>query len=131
MPTGEPYAWLTSISSNHIVYIYPLAREEVVIGRSPACHFSIPEFSGDFKYVSRKHARITHRLGDKSIFIEDLGSSHGTYVNGDEKNPLKGQRRLNWDDQITLGGATESPGVCMIKLTKEMPDVAVTAYKST
>ena len=129
MPAGKPYAWLVRIENNHIAKAYPLDREEVLIGRLPTCHVSIPPYDPQYKYVSQRHARITHRLGDHSIFIEDIGSSHGTFINADAKNPVKGRRLLQWEDQITLGGATERPGVCLLRLTKGVPPPPGTAFK--
>lgn len=52
-------------------------RQELVIGRSRALHVSLPEVLS----VSRRHARLTHR--DEAVILEDLGSTNGTYVNGD------------------------------------------------
>ena len=43
----------------------------------------------DSEHVSRQHAHIVSR--DAELFIEDLGSTNGTFVNGKliEKSPLK------------------------------------------
>ncbi len=65
---------------------------EVFIGRTPECDVILYE-SG----VSRKHARIF--VEANAFFIEDLGSSNGTRVNG-----ATVQRQvLNDGDAITLG----------------------------
>jgi serine protease Do len=49
--------------------------------------------------LSRRHARITH-LPDGAIEIEDLGSTNGTYVNGQR---LMTRRRLEPGDVIEVG----------------------------
>ncbi len=48
---------------------------QVVVGRGPGCNIPI-----DDTYASQQHARI-FKEGD-GYFIEDLGSTNGTYVNG-------------------------------------------------
>jgi pSer/pThr/pTyr-binding forkhead associated (FHA) protein len=47
----------------------------LTIGRSSGCSLKIPDPA-----VSRKHARLVMANGE--WFIQDLGSSGGTYVNG-------------------------------------------------
>ena len=54
--------------------IFPLS-EEVTIGRAPGC--SVP--LADDTYVSQLHARIYIREGQP--FVEDLGSTNGTFLN--------------------------------------------------
>ena len=62
---------------------FPLPGELVTIGRGEACDLRIP--LGD---VSRKHCTVL-REGDK-LTVQDLGSSNGTYVNGNRalESPL-------------------------------------------
>lgn len=50
-----------------------IAKDEVLIGRDPACDIHI-----DSDMVSRKHARLIHRRG--KFLIEDMDSLNGTYV---------------------------------------------------
>jgi ABC transport system ATP-binding/permease protein len=50
--------------------------------------------------VSRHHATLTYRGGDQPI-LEDLGSTNGTYVNG---NLLRSPRLLDPNDLVFLGG---------------------------
>lgn len=47
----------------------------VLIGRGADCQLIL-----DDDYVSTRHARIV--AGDSGIYVEDLGSTNGTYVNG-------------------------------------------------
>lgn len=51
-----------------------LVTPETVMGRDPRCHVTIPDSS-----VSGRHARIYHSDGE--WYVEDLGSTNGTYVN--------------------------------------------------
>ena len=49
---------------------------EVTVGRAAGCHIALP----DDTFVSQLHARVFERSGQ--VYVEDLGSSNGTYVNG-------------------------------------------------
>lgn len=49
--------------------------DTVLIGRSADTQVTIPD-----KSISRHHARITQ--SDEGFFVEDLGSTNGTFVNG-------------------------------------------------
>lgn len=72
---------------------FPLEMEsEVVIGRSSELDMVLVE-----DMVSRRHARITTYGGE--IFIEDFGSTNGTFVNGEKIT----KARLKEGDRILVG----------------------------
>jgi len=72
---------------------YPLAEEgELVIGRSSELDMVLIE-----DMVSRKHARISLQQGE--ISISDLGSTNGTFVNGEKVK----RARLKEGDRIPIG----------------------------
>jgi hypothetical protein len=48
--------------------------DELIIGRADKCHVVISD-----SYASQVHARVFRRNG--SVFIEDMGSTNGTYLN--------------------------------------------------
>lgn len=52
-----------------------LASGMIMIGRGADCQLLL-----DDDYVSTRHARVV--AGDSGLYIEDLGSTNGTYVNG-------------------------------------------------
>jgi pSer/pThr/pTyr-binding forkhead associated (FHA) protein len=52
---------------------YDLA-EEVTVGRAPGCGVSIPDVT-----VSQLHARVFRQ--DGRLYVEDLGSTNGTWLN--------------------------------------------------
>jgi len=54
---------------------FSLTRDVTVIGRREDAHFRIP-----LTDVSRKHCRLV--INGNSLFVEDLGSSNGTFHNG-------------------------------------------------
>lgn len=62
------------------------------IGRSQDCDAVIPDFR-----ISRVHARLMTENGES--FVEDAGSRHGTFVNGQRCQ----RARLKPKDEITLG----------------------------
>ena len=72
---------------------FDLEQAELVIGREVGVEILI-ESPG----ISRRHARLS--LQNDVYTIEDLGSSNGTFVNGER---LSAPRRLKHGDQIRLG----------------------------
>jgi hypothetical protein len=75
---------------------FPLRMDrEVLIGRSSDLDMVLVE-----DMVSRKHAVITTQGGQ--ILIQDLGSTNGTFVNG-EKIDRTRKTRLNAGDRILIG----------------------------
>lgn len=74
---------------------FSLSEGEVIIGRDPNVHISI-----NIPEVSRRHARL--RFETDSYIIEDLGSTNGTFVNGQR---LSGPHVLRPGAKIQLGDA--------------------------
>ena len=84
---------------------FPVHEDEAYIGRWDADSGIFPDVDLDSDdpeaKVSRRHARITRR-GDQ-YFIEDLGSTNGTFVNRGRRL-LPGDRQpLNDGDEIIIG----------------------------
>lgn len=71
---------------------FSVARDVTVIGRREDCDLRIP--IGD---VSRKHCRLLKEAD--TLRLEDLGSSNGTYVNGNRVQ----EAILNAGDWIGIG----------------------------
>jgi hypothetical protein len=72
---------------------YPLPKSgEVVIGRSSELDMVLVE-----DMVSRRHAKIS--VTDDEISIQDLGSTNGTFVNGEKVTRAK----LNEGDRVLIG----------------------------
>lgn len=90
---SEPRYALRFISGKYQGGEYPLAEgQEIVIGRSSELDMVLVE-----EMVSRKHARIA--LADGTINIEDLGSTNGTFVNGEKVQ----QGTLREGDRVLIG----------------------------
>ena len=101
---------------------YPLEGDEILIGREPSSTLQI-----DSPGVSRKHARLTYQ--NNQYLIEDLGSSNGTFVNGERISkpwPLKN------GDMIGIGRLTQLeyqavlPPVSATMIESDLPLVAGT-----
>ncbi len=73
--------------------VYPLDRERVMVGRSRFCDIRLQEDT-----VSRLHAAFT--TAEQGVMLEDLGSSNGTFVNG---QPVVGITRLAVGDVVRFG----------------------------
>jgi len=87
-------AWaLRFISGKYQGGEFPLKMSrQVTIGRSSELDMVLVE-----DMVSRKHAKIT--VGPGKVLIEDLGSTNGTFVNGEKIR----QARLKEGDRILIG----------------------------
>lgn len=72
---------------------FPLG-DELTVGRAPSCHVALPEDS----YASQLHARIYRR--DGRLWLEDLGSTNGTYLNA---KPIKAPVALRRGDRVQVG----------------------------
>src|SRR5262245_27922762 len=82
--------------------VFETTKRRVTIGRARADLDVDLDLSPD-KTVSRPHAAIV--VDDGRFFIEDLGSSRGTLVNGEDVKGM-GRRRLSPGDSIQLGDTT-------------------------
>lgn len=62
----------------------------------------ISDIAIDNQTVSRKHAIIQGKKDDHYIYLYDLGSTHGTFVNK-EKLPARTFKKLNPFDSVKFG----------------------------
>lgn len=67
--------------------------DEITVGRAAGCQITL-----DDTYVSQLHARIFRR--DGQIFVEDLGSTNGTYLN---RKKLTSPTVYKKGDQLQVG----------------------------
>jgi len=85
----------------HESIVWPIKRGPLTIGRSPESKLCL-----EHPKLSRKHCRIDYR--DNELWIEDLGASNGTYLNG-ELLGVKVPQALGASSEICLG----REGVCV------------------
>ena len=72
---------------------FPFDQEEILLGRDLSNDITV----GDPE-VSRRHARFF--IQDDNAFIEDLGSTNGTFLNGER---ISSPKQLRTGDVITFG----------------------------
>ena len=73
-----------------------LADGVILIGRGADAQLNL-----DDDYVSTRHARVVS--GDNGIYVEDLGSTNGSYVNGQR---ITGPTTITLSDTIRIGRTT-------------------------
>ncbi len=73
---------------------FPLAAGSIFIGRQAECDLALDDIK-----VSRRHAALACR--DGIFFLDDLGSTNGTYVNGRRV----GRTKIAPGDRVTLGNS--------------------------
>jgi diguanylate cyclase (GGDEF)-like protein len=89
-------AYLIVIAGNSVGEMYQIRKDEINIGRDRTSDIIITDVG-----ISRGHARIIHdESGD--LCIEDLRSTNGTYVNGEQVT----KRLLRDGDRIQFGRTT-------------------------
>jgi pSer/pThr/pTyr-binding forkhead associated (FHA) protein len=93
---------------------FSVVKESTVIGRREDCDLRIP-----VSEVSRKHCRIV-KDGDQ-LRVEDLGSSNGTYHNGQR---VQGGTVLNPGDSVQVG-----PVVFVVQIDGNPPDDDLMPFK--
>ena len=81
-------AWFVTLSSGHSVEV---DKETMIVGRSRTCDIVIPSAK-----VSRQHASLTRT--DTALYIEDLGSANGVWLNGEKVTRVK----VNSGDMFTI-----------------------------
>ena len=90
---GRSYV-LRFISGKYQGGEFPIVNDKpIIVGRSSDLDMVLVE-----DMVSRKHARIT--MQQEQIWIEDLGSTNGTFVNGDK---LTQAMMLKKGDRVKIG----------------------------
>lgn len=92
--SDRPRFALRFISGKYQGGEFPLRmNREIVIGRSSDLDMVLVE-----DMVSRRHAKISS--SDADVYIQDLGSTNGTFVNGEK---IAGKSRLSEGDRILVG----------------------------
>lgn len=103
--TDKPHAKLVIERGKSVGKQFPLSAPESQIGRWDADSGIFPDVDLDSDdpeaKVSRRHARIT--MLDGNYFVEDLGSTNGTFVNRGKRLPAGERQPLKDGDEIIVG----------------------------
>lgn len=101
---------LHSKDRQHVSQVMPQRHDrDLLIGRSG--EGSVPPdidltvFGGADLGVSRQHARITYDRNHNSIRVADVGSTNGTFINGQRLHPRE-LRMLRSGDELRFGRLT-------------------------
>jgi pSer/pThr/pTyr-binding forkhead associated (FHA) protein len=102
--SGIP-ATASAIGPEKLVVVSPEAMKgmefpvggEVTVGRAGGCAVLLPADS----FVSQLHARLFRR--DGSLYVEDLGSTNGTFLNGKKVSAPVSVRK---GDKVQFGRTT-------------------------
>ena len=89
---GAPTELVAIESSSQTGRRYPLG-DEITVGRAAGCQVTV-----DDTYVSQLHARVFTR--DGQLFVEDLGSTNGTYLN---RVKVAGPMVMQKGDRLQVG----------------------------
>ncbi|HJZ88569.1 MAG TPA: GGDEF domain-containing protein [Polyangia bacterium] len=92
---AEQYPYLIVLAGNHVGEMYKVIGEVMIIGRGSHADIQVVD-----EGISRRHARILCAAG--GVWVEDLGSTNGTFVNG---NKIK-RESLKDGDKIQVGSTT-------------------------
>jgi hypothetical protein len=84
---------LSLMRDRRTLQVYDLEQAVIRIGRAPGMDIRIDDVS-----VSRQQAELRHEGG--AWLVRDIGSSNGTFVNGER---LTGDRPLRPGDEISVG----------------------------
>jgi pSer/pThr/pTyr-binding forkhead associated (FHA) protein len=95
LATRRDRAHLIVLAGENLGQMFRVDQSETIIGRAPDGHIRVQDGS-----VSRRHSRIIQVGGE--VWIEDLGSSNGTYVN--EGRIVR--QLLRDGDKIQMGSTT-------------------------
>lgn len=96
--------WIAIRSGEQTGRVVAIETDRFVIGREDDCDLLLPD-----EKISRHHAAIIRREG--SIFLEDLGSTNGTFLDGVQIRdpvPLQGNEQIRVGDTL-LVPLTEAP----------------------
>jgi pSer/pThr/pTyr-binding forkhead associated (FHA) protein len=89
---GTPTELVAVEPADQVGRRYPLG-DEITVGRAAGCQVTV-----DDTYVSQLHARVFTR--DGQLFVEDLGSTNGTYLN---RVKVAGPMVMQKGDRLQIG----------------------------
>jgi len=95
LETSALFGWLVIIEGKDLWKDFPIVKTKLSIGRAADCDIIL-----DDEHLSSQHASL--KLKDNALFITDLDSSNGTYVNAQEITRVA----LSDNDIIKIGNTS-------------------------
>ena len=95
-------------------HVFLLQNDTTIVGREPINDVMFPDAE-----VSRRHCRIVHQKGE--FFIEDLGSTNGTFVNGRRIYEIT---RLSSGDIVDFGETVRVVFEYLLPMSEEEQELA-------
>ena len=86
------YDWIISVETGPLAGLSFGVVDTLLLGRALDCDLAVVT-----PHVSRQHARLS--IDEGQLYVEDLGSSNGTIVNG---RKIEERRALHHDDELRL-----------------------------
>jgi len=102
LPDESPtFSWLVALNGPRRGKLYRIKRKGVTIGRETDNDIILED-----ETVSRHHARLLVEpgIGNPQIYIQDIASVNGTFVNGERIV----RQLLQDEDHVTIGDAVFS-----------------------
>ncbi len=93
---AKRHAYVIVLAGQNVGAIHRLTEDSATLGRGAMCEIRLPDDG-----ISRQHARLVRR-GDAEILLEDLGSTNGTFVDGERVSA----RILSDGERFQLGRTT-------------------------
>lgn len=87
---GREMHWVVSAETGPLSGLSYAVHEPIVLGRALECDLAVVS-----PHISRQHAKL--EATDGHLYIEDLGSSNGTMINGKR---CSGRQQLRHDDEL-------------------------------
>ncbi|MEM1111436.1 MAG: FHA domain-containing protein [Pseudomonadota bacterium] len=94
---AEDYRWVISVESGPLAGLSFGIDQDIIIGRAIECDLAMLS-----PHISRQHAKLTLEENNK-LFVEDLGSSNGTNLNGrslETRSAVRDKDELRFHDIV-------------------------------
>lgn len=111
-PLETTFGYLNLVRDGRDSQRYSLRGSRIVIGRHPECDIVL---SDEYMRVSRRHAAVYEK--DNAIFVEDLESRNGTFVDG---NRVIQPTVLAEGQYLLLGWRSPREGVCVLEYVRDL-----------
>lgn len=100
-PLLNPQARLRCLSGAHAGLEFHIAPEPIFMGRDPAVSQIV--FEPQDSLISKRHCSVRCDLSSRAVYVEDLGSTNGTFLESGERLQPGAGRLLSVNGRFYLG----------------------------